>query len=252
MQLTGNTILITGGTSGIGRALAEQFHRRGNAVIIAGRRKALLDEIVSGNPGLVGLEVDVTDTASIAHFAAEVRAQFPALNVLINNAGISRSEDLTADDVDISVASALIQTNIMSVLAVTAALLPILKQQPRATVMATTSGLAFVPFAPFPTYCATKAFLHSWLQSLRFQLRDTPVEVIELAPPYVQTELGGARQLIDPHAVPLGDYVAEVMDILSKPLPDSGEVLTERVKALRTAEASGHYDAVFLANNRRD
>jgi len=252
MELTGNTILITGGTSGIGRALAEQFHRRGNAVIIAGRRRALLDEISAANLGMVGLQVDVAEPASIADFTAEVRARFPALNVLINNAGISRPEDLMADNIDVSVANALVHTNIVSVLAVTAALLPGLRRQPRATVMATTSGLAFVPFAPFPTYCATKAFLHSWLQSLRFQLRSTSVEVIELAPPYVQTELGGARQLSDPHAVPLDDYIAEVMDILSKPLPFSGEILTERVKELRTADASGNYDAVFLANNQRD
>jgi len=252
MQLTGNTILITGGTSGIGRALAEQFHRRGNAVIIAGRRAALLEEITIANPGMVGLQVDVIDMASIAAFTAEVRATFPMLNVLINNAGISRHEDLMEDDIDVSVAPAMVQTNILSVLAVTGALLPELRRQPSATVMATTSGLAFVPFAPFPTYCATKAFLHSWLQSLRFQLRNTPVEVIELAPPYVQTELGGARQLSDPHAVPLNDYITEVMDILSKPLSVSGEILTERVKELRTAEASGNYDAVFLANNQRD
>jgi uncharacterized oxidoreductase len=251
MQLSGNTILITGGTSGIGRALAEQFHRRGNTVVIAGRRKALLDEITAANPGMVGIEVDVTDMASIIDFAVVVRARFPVLNVLINNAGISRPEDLTADDIDMGVATALVQTNVLSVLAITAALLPGLRQQPSATVMATTSGLAFVPFAPFPTYCATKAFLHSWLQSLRFQLRETSVEVIELAPPYVQTELGGARQLSDPHAVPLDDYIAEVMDILNKPLPISGEVLTERVKELRTAEAGGNYDTVYRANNQR-
>lgn len=252
MKLTGNIILITGGTSGIGRALAEQFHRRGNTVIIAGRRAALLDEIASANPGIVGMQVDLTDLASITAFASEVRVSFPALNVLINNAGISRPEDLMADDIDIGIATSMVQTNILSVLAVTGALLPGLRRQRSATVMATTSGLAFVPFAPFPTYCATKAFLHSWLQSLRFQLRETPVEVIELAPPYVRTELGGARQLADPLAVPLDDYIAEVMDILSKPLPDNGEVVTERVKALRTADASGHYDAVFLANNQRD
>jgi uncharacterized oxidoreductase len=251
MDLTGNTILITGGTSGIGRALAEQFHQRGNAVIIAGRRQALLDEITAANPGMSGMQLDVTDSAAIAPFVAEVRRRFPALNVLINNAGISRGEDLTADTIDVGIATSMIQTNIVSVLALTSALLPTLRQQERAAIMATTSGLAFVPFAPFPTYSATKAFLHAWLQSLRFQLRHTAVEVIELVPPYVQTELGGAHQLTDPHAVPLADYIAEVMDILGKPLPVSGEVLTERVKFLRSAEASGDYAKVFLANNNR-
>lgn len=251
MQLTSNTILITGGTSGIGRALAEAFHRRGNQVIIAGRRQTLLDEITSANRGMRGMQLDVQDAAAVDTFAAEIRKRLPELNVLINNAGISRREDLTAGQYDISVARSIIQTNIMSVLHLTSALLPILKQQPRSTIMTTTSGLAFVPFAPFPTYCASKAFLHSWLQSLRFQLRQTSVEVLELAPPYVQTELAGPHQAADPHAMPLADFVTEVMQILGGPNPPRGEILVGRVKALRDAEKNQHYEQVFAANSNR-
>jgi len=245
MQPTGNTILITGGTSGIGRALAEQFHGSGNTVIIAGRRQQKLDEITAANPGMHGLQVDVTDTASIPAFAARVRDQFPALNVLINNAGIMAAEDLKVGADDLLTADAIINTNVTSVLHLTAALLPHLLQQPNATIVATTSGLAFVPRAQFPAYCGSKAFLHSWLQSLRHQLRGTNVEVLELAPPYVQTELTGAHQATDPHAMPLADYIAEVMRLLRDPNPPYGEILVERVKMLRGAERGGKYEEVF-------
>lgn len=251
MRLTGNTILITGGTSGIGRALAKDFHQRGNQVVIAGRRQHRLDEITAAHPGMRGMPLDVEDPAAIDAFAARVREQAPGLNVLINNAGITRREDLSGDTSDLSVSRSIIQTNIVSVLHLTAALLPTLKQQPNATIITTTSGLAFVPFAPYPTYCASKAFLHSWLQSLRFQLRETSVEVLELAPPYVQTELGGPHQATDPHAMPLADYIAEVMQVLGQPDPSRGEVLVERVKAMRWAERGEGYEQIFAATNNR-
>lgn len=195
MNLTDNTILITGGTSGIGRALAESFHQRGNHVIIAGRRKQLLDEITKNHPGMHGIELDVKDEDAVSAFTATIQKEYPHLNILINNAGISQQQDLSSGT-DISISRAIIQTNILSVLQITAELLPILKQQPRATIITTTSGLAFVPRGNFPTYCASKAFLHSWLQSLRVQLNETSVDVLELAPPYVQTALGGLIRLL--------------------------------------------------------
>jgi len=249
MQLTGNTILITGGTSGIGRALAEAFHRRDNRVIIAGRRQALLDEISAAHPGMQGMPLDADDPRAVEVFAREVQERFPGLNVLINNAGISRPEDLTAPTIDLSVARSIIQTNIFGVLELTAALLPTLKRQPVATIITTSSGLAFMPSARFPAYSASKAFLHSWLQSLRFQLRATPVEVLELVAPYVQTELTGQAQVADPRAMPLGDYVAEVMQMLGEPTPLSGEILAQRAKALRWAEKNGEYEQLFTARN---
>jgi len=251
MRLTGNTMLITGGTSGIGRALAEVFHQRGNQVIIAGRRQALLNKITAAHPGMHGVQLDLEDSPAVDAFAARIREQFPKLNVLINNAGISKREDLAADTIDHSAARSIIHTNIFGVLHITAALLPTLKQQPNSTIITTTSGLAFVPFAPFPTYCATKAFLHSWLQSLRFQLREIPVKVLELIPPYVQTELSGPHQATDPHAMPLADYIAEVMQVLDDPNRSGDEILVERVKTLRWAGKNEDYERIFIAHNNR-
>lgn len=245
MNITGNTVLITGGTSGIGRALAEAFHERGNQVIIAGRRQSMLDEITAERPGIASVQLDVDSEASIATFSEDVQRRFPKLNVLINNAGIMQAEDYTASQVDPSTALGILNTNVSSVLRLTAALLPHLRQQPKATLIATTSGLAFVPMAAFPTYSGTKAFLHSWLDAVRFQLRDTNVEVLELAPPYVQTELTGLHQVNDPRAMPLKDFIYEVMQLLESGNTPRGEILVENVKGLRWAEKNGNYEKIL-------
>jgi uncharacterized oxidoreductase len=250
MQTTGNTILITGGTSGIGRALAEAFHQLGNQVIIAGRRQSLLDEVSRANPGMTAAVLDVQDIGSLSAFAASVAQQHPKLNVLINNAGIMKPENL-ADGSDNSAAiDSTIATNLTAPLHLTAALLPHLKKQPAATIITVTSGLAFIPLALTPTYCATKAAIHSWTQSLRFQLRSTSVQVLELAPPYVQTELMGPHQTQDPRAMPLADFIAEVMQILATQ-PDATEILVERVHPLRFAAEKGQrsYDQFFQTLN---
>ena len=251
MNTTGNTILVTGGTSGIGRALAEALLARGNRVIVTGRRQALLDQITANRPGFFGIPLDIDDPAALSRLADEVRARFPELNVLVANAGISQAEDMTADSWDASGAEAIVRTNVLGVLRVTAALLPVLKRQPGATIIATSSNLAFVPRADFPAYCASKAFLHSWLQSLRHQLRKIPVEVLELAPPYVQTELTGAGQASDPRAMPVAAYVAEVMQLLERRDHPRGELLVERDRARRWAERDGRYEATFDAMNPR-
>ncbi len=241
MQISGNTILITGGTSGIGRALAEALHAKGNKVIIAGRRQALLDEVTSRNAGMIGIAVDLSDSAAIAAFADSVKGRFPDLNVLVNNAGIAGQEDYTADSIDLTRVYSTIQTNITGVVQLSAALLPTLRAQRQSTLIVTTSGLAFVPYPPGPVYSATKAFLHNWLDAIRVQLRKTSVEVLELAPPYVQTELGGPQQARDPRAMPLDEYTREVVQILESNTMDKGEILVERVKPLRTAEKDGKY-----------
>lgn len=241
MKISGNTILVTGGTSGIGRALSEALHDKGNKVIIAGRRQALLDEITGRHPGMIGIAVDLSDATAIDKFAESVKSQFPDLNVLINNAGIAGLEDYTAETIDLTRAYTTIQTNITGVVQLSAALLPLLRTQANSTLMVTTSGLAFVPYPPGPVYSATKAFMHNWLDALRIQLRKTSVEVLELAPPYVQTELGGPQQASDPRAMPLDDYIKEVIQILESNTFDKGEVLVERVKPLRTAEKDGKY-----------
>jgi uncharacterized oxidoreductase len=246
MEITGNTILVTGGTSGIGRALAVALHEAGNRVIVAGRRRNLLHEVEKSYPGIVGMQLDVENSESLQRFAREVQERFPTLNVLFNNAGIAGLEDYKADPVDNSAAKRMITTNITAVIELTAALLPGLRKQPKSTLMVTTSGLAFVPFPKGPVYGATKAFLHSWLEALRMQLRGTSVEVLELAPPYVQTELGGPQQAQDPRAMPLAVYTNEVMSILKDPSKiERGEVLTENVKPVRWAERDGHYDQML-------
>lgn len=241
MKISGNTILITGGTSGIGRALAEALHAKGNTVIISGRRQNLLDEVTGRNPGMTGIAVDMNDSAAVDRFAEEIKTKFPKLNMLVNNAGIAGHEDYTAETIDTSRAISTIQTNITSVVQLSAALLPLLRAQSEATLMVTTSGLAFVPYPAGPVYSATKAFMHNWLDALRMQLRKTSVEVLELAPPYVQTELGGPQQASDPRAMPLDAFTNEVMDILENGTIEKGEILVENVKPLRWAEKNGQY-----------
>jgi uncharacterized oxidoreductase len=250
MNITGNTILITGGGSGIGRGLAEAFHKLGNKVIIAGRRKQLLDETTAANPGMASAVLNIEDAASIRTFATKLIADFPALNVVINNAGIMRIEDVLTQSEDVTDAEAMITTNLLGPIRLTAALLPHLRKQPHATIMTVSSGLAFVPLSLTPTYCATKAAIHSYSESLRYQLKSTNVEVVELAPPYVQTELMGSHQAADPRAMPLSDYLAEVINII-KTQPNATEILVERVKPLRFAAANGQekYDAFFKQFN---
>ncbi|MGO8719557.1 MAG: SDR family oxidoreductase [Acidobacteriaceae bacterium] len=246
MKMTGNTILITGGGSGIGRGLAEAFHALGNRVVIAGRRKQMLEETTKANPGMGWLTLDIEDPANIREFAKRVEAEYPKLNVLINNAGIMKIEDLRMA-AGTEVAEQTIAINLLGPIRLTAALLPLLQKQPQSTIMTVSSGLAFVPMAPTPTYCATKAAIHSYTQSLRFQLRDTTTEVVELIPPYVATDLmdGSAA---DPRAMPADKFLAEVMEIL-KTQPEAKEICVENVKRLRFAAESGNYDKVFQGLN---
>lgn len=247
MNITGNTILITGGASGIGRALAEAFHKLGNQVIISGRRQAALDEVTAANPGMVSLQLDITDKASIAALAEQAIARFPALNVLINNAGIMREEDIKQSPAELHDAEQTIATNLSGTLRMSAALLPHLLKQPRSTLVTVSSGLAFVPMFSSPTYSATKAAIHSYSMSLRHQLQGTPVAVVEIAPPYVQTELLGEFQATDPNAMPLAQFIDEVMQLLER---GESEVIVERCKPLRFAAESGRMAEMIRTVNR--
>jgi uncharacterized oxidoreductase len=245
MKITGNTILITGGGSGIGRGLAEKFHALANQVIIAGRRKQVLDETTAANPGMKSIILNIEDPASIRAVAAQLSSEYPALNVLINNAGIMRAEELQAQE-HLADAESIVTTNLLGPIRLTAALLPRLRKQPHSAIVNVSSGLAFVPLTLTPTYCATKAAIHSYTQSLRYQLKDTSTEVLELIPPYVQTDLMNGAS--DPRAMPLDQFIAEVMEIV-KTQPAVQEICVERVKGLRLAAESGHYDAVFHGLN---
>jgi len=248
MKTTGNTILITGGGSGIGRGLAEAFHKLGNTVIIAGRRQSALEETTKANPGMNSAVLDIESAEAIRAFAAKMAKEYPALNVVIHNAGIMRPENLVAQPEDLQDVEATITTNLLGPIRLTAALLPQLKKQSAATIMTVTSGLAYLPMALTPTYCATKAAIHSYSLTLRYQLRSTHIEVLELVPPYVQTELMGSRQANDPRAMPLKDFIDETMRIL-KEHPEAKEICVERVHPLRYAERGGNFDEAFQRFN---
>jgi uncharacterized oxidoreductase len=250
MILTGNTILITGGGTGIGRGLAEALHAKGNQVIITGRREAPLKETCAANPGMSFAVFDASDADGIRSFSAQIIKDHPKLNGVVANAGIMSEENLLADEVDVSISEAIITTNLLGPICLIAALLPHLRAQAHAAIVTVSSGLAFVPRASAPTYNATKAAIHSYSQSLRYQLRKTAVEVIEIAPPLVATDIIPSAKT-DSRALPLDAFISEVMSLLSA-TPALPEIYVERVKLMRNAEVEGRYATVFDMLNPPD
>ncbi|MCW4461079.1 SDR family oxidoreductase [Sphingomonas sp. BT-65] len=243
MKRTGNTILITGGGSGIGEALAHRFHDAGNTVIIAGRRRDALEAAIAGRANMHAMTLDIESTEAIEAFAKELIEAHPALNVVVNNAGIMRYEDIGTRR-DLSDAEATITTNLLGPIRLNNALVDHLKRQADAAIVNVTSGLAFVPLVAAATYSATKAAIHSYTISLRDALAGQ-VEVIELAPPAVQTDLTpGQRER--PGYQPLEEFADEVLALFGG-TPTPAEILVERVKFLRNAEAEGRFDAALAA-----
>jgi uncharacterized oxidoreductase len=188
MKLTNRTILITGGSAGIGLAFALKFLELGNRVIVTGRRQAVLDDVKAKHPALHTVQSDVADPAQISTLAQIIKRDFPKLDVLVNNAGISRYKNLSVPASDLAELMTEVNVNVGGVIRMTSAFIDLLKIN-KGTLINVSSALAYVPLPCLPIYCATKAAIHSYTQSLRFQLEDTGVEVIELMPPAVRTEM---------------------------------------------------------------
>jgi uncharacterized oxidoreductase len=244
MRTTGNTILITGGGSGIGGGLAKAFHALGNHVIVAGRRREVLEKT-----GMDFVMLDTRDRSSIELAASSVTRQFPDLNVVINNAGVQRRHDFSTS-VDEAAIAEEIETNISGVLGMTAAFLPHLKSKASSTIINVSSGLAFVPMARCPVYCATKAFVHSFTVSLRHQLRETSVRVIEVAPPWVATDLGAGHSAVDVEPgrgpMPLDAFISAAMTDLAS---DAEELPVAGAKYLYSSGVGAGFGAAFQQMN---
>jgi len=250
MNITGNTIFIPGSTSGIGLALAVALQSRGNKVIIGGRREDLLVKIAAEHPGLDTVTIDTADPASIAKAAAEVLDRHPDLNVLIAMAGIMRVEDWRQPETFLASAESVVTTNLLGPIRLIAAFIEHLRSRPDATIMTVSSGLGFTPLRVTPSYNLTKAAIHMLSESLRLQYAGTSVQVTELVPPSVRTDLMPG-QAESEFAMPLDEFVAEVMGLLESQ-PEAREIQVERVKFLRYGEARGDYDQVVATLNARD
>lgn len=238
MKLKGNTIFITGGGSGIGRGLAESFHKLGNKVIISGRRRANLDEVVAANPGMEAIELDITDPASIDAVATRLIADHPDLNVVINNAGIMLP-DRAGGQIDDKLLLDTVITNLVGPIRMTSALVEHLKKRKDAVIAYTSSVLGFVPMAPTAVYSATKAALHSYVLSQRFLLKEARVRVLEIAPPWVRTDLMNSREA--ELAMPLDQFISETMAVLAT---DADEILVDGAKAFRSNPGTNEHGLV--------
>ncbi|MEO7688910.1 MAG: SDR family oxidoreductase [Sphingomonas sp.] len=245
MKTQGNTILITGGGSGIGEALAHRFHDAGNTVIVAGRRRDALERAIAGHENMHAIELDVESADGISDFVHRLLAEHPKVNVLINNAGIMRFEALDHAR-DLADAEATITTNLLGPIRLTNALIDHLVKQPDAAIVNVTSGLAFVPLVSTPTYNATKAAIHSYTIAMREALKGQ-VEVIELAPPAVQTWLTPGQESRQGYQ-PLDEFADEVIQLFSQ-VPTPAEILVERVGFLRRAEVDGRFDETLAQLN---
>ncbi len=250
MNISGNTIFIPGSTSGIGLALAVALQARGNTVIVGGRRTELLEQIAAEHPGLDTVQLDTADPASIDAAAKEVLARYPDLNVLVAMAGIMRIEDWRQPESFLASAESVVTTNVLGPIRLIAAFIEQLQAQPQAAIITVSSGLAFTPLRVTPSYNASKAAIHMLSESIRLQLADTSVQVIELEPPSVRTALLPGQESSE-FAMPLDEFVTEAVALLEAQ-PDAKEIQVERVKFLRYGEARGDYEHVVDTLNVAD
>ncbi|MUM19338.1 SDR family NAD(P)-dependent oxidoreductase [Mycobacterium sp. CBMA271] len=250
MKISGNTVFIPGATSGIGLELAIALQAKGNTVIIGGRRTELLEQISAEHPGISAVQIDISDPASIHTAARQVLTEHPSLNVLIAMAGVMRVEDWHHPESFLQSAEEIVTTNVLGPIRLIANFIEHLQAQPEATIVTVSSGLAFAPLKATPSYNASKAAIHMLSESIRLQLADTGVQVKELQPPAVRTNLLPGQQDSD-FAMPLKDFVDEVVTLLETQ-PDATEIQVEQVKFLRYGEARGNYDEVVAALNASD
>ena len=250
MNISGNTVFIPGSTSGIGLALALRAAARGNTVIVGGRRTELLERIAAEHPGIDTVQIDTADAASIDAAAEHVLAKHPDLNVLVTMAGVMRVEDWHQPESFLASAESVVTTNVLGPIRLIAAFVEHLQARPDATIVTVSSGLAFAPLKVTPSYNASKAAIHMLSESIRLQLADTTVKVMELEPPAVRTSLMPGQEDSE-FAMPLDEFVAEVIELLETQ-PDAKEIQVERVKFLRYGEARGDYDQVVRTLNASD
>ena len=242
MNTTGNTILITGGGTGIGEGLAHAFHDLGNTVIVAGRTQASLDAAAAGRENMHTVVLDAADDASVAAAAENVARDFPGLNIVIHSAGIMSREELASGSLDMALAGEIVNTNLLGTFRVIETFLPQVQGKSGATLCTVSSGLAFVPFPSAPAYSASKAAVHSYTVALRQRLKGQVV-VIEIAPPAVQTGLTPGQATREGY-LPLDAYIAETMaNFAAQPTP--AENLVAYVLPLRHAERDGKVDDVL-------
>jgi uncharacterized oxidoreductase len=244
MRLTGNTIVITGGTSGIGRELVERFLALGNKVVTCGRRKDRLDQLQAGHPDLASFPCDVAIEAQRIGFTEWVAANHPSTNILVNNAGIQLVMDFTKP-VDLGRVRREIETNLIAPIHFTSLFAPLLANKDSAAIVKISSGLAFSPLAFMPVYCATKAAIHSLSLSLRHQMRGLGIAVHEIAPPAVDSELGPERWQKGQSShggMPVAEFVEAMLRALEAGLPEAAVGQAEAMRAKR--------ESLFDAMNR--